>query len=72
MSTELPAAGSRISYSIALAALAVMAGLVGANFHFVGDTIAGAFLGCTIGWITVVFFGRMSSTPLIVRKHDSE
>lgn len=54
----------------ALAALAVMAGLVGTNFHFLGDTIAGAFLGCTIGWITVTLFDRMSSTPLTGRTYE--
>ena len=56
----------------ALAALAVIAGLVGANFHFLGDTIAGAFLGSTVGWITVALFDRMSSTPLSMRKHGDE
>jgi membrane-associated phospholipid phosphatase len=48
-----------------LAALAVIASLVGANFHFLGDTIAGAFLGATVGWITVLLLDRMSSVPLI-------
>lgn len=51
-----------------LAALAVIVGLVGANFHFVGDTIAGAFLGVTLGWITVALIERFSSAPLIPRQ----
>ncbi len=55
-----------------LAALAVIAGLVGANFHFLGDTIAGAFLGSTIGWITVTLCDRLSSAPLISRTHSGE
>ena len=55
-----------------LAALAVMAALVGSNFHFLGDTIAGAFLGCTIGWITVTLFDRISSAPLISAKRSRE
>jgi len=42
----------RIVYGICVAAVAV--GLVGADFHFLGDVIAGAFLGTTIGWITIV------------------
>ncbi|HEY7298956.1 MAG TPA: phosphatase PAP2 family protein [Xanthobacteraceae bacterium] len=39
-------------YAICIAAVAI--GLVGANFHFVSDVIAGAFLGTTTGWLTVV------------------
>jgi len=28
--------------------------LVVSNFHFVGDVIAGAFLGCSVAWMTVI------------------
>jgi membrane-associated phospholipid phosphatase len=38
-------------------ALAVAIGLIGSNFHFLGDVIAGAFLGATIGWMTVLLCG---------------
>ena len=38
-------------YAICIAAVVV--GLVGANFHFLGDVIAGGFLGASIGWLTV-------------------
>ena len=52
----------------ALIVLAVAAGLVGSNFHFLGDVIAGAFLGSTVGWLMVVLYDRMPSFPLIPRK----
>jgi len=40
----------------ALAMVAVAIGLVGANFHFLGDVIAGAFLGVSLGWISVALW----------------
>ena len=36
---------------------AVMLGLLGMNYHFVGDVIAGAFLGVITGGYTAHFFG---------------
>lgn len=41
----------RLLYALCGAAVAI--GLVGANFHFLGDVIAGAFLGITTGWLSV-------------------
>ncbi len=41
-------------YTIAVLGAAVA--LVGSNYHFVGDVIAGSFLGATVGWITVALF----------------
>jgi membrane-associated phospholipid phosphatase len=38
-------------YALCMAAVAV--GLVGANFHFLGDVIAGGFLGISAGWLGV-------------------
>jgi membrane-associated phospholipid phosphatase len=38
-------------YGLCMAAVAV--GLVGANFHFLSDVIAGGFLGISAGWIGV-------------------
>ena len=35
----------------ALAGLVVAVGLVGANFHFVSDVLAGAFVGISSGWM---------------------
>jgi membrane-associated phospholipid phosphatase len=51
-----------------LIALAVAIGLIGSNFHFLGDCIAGAFLGSSIGWMTVVLFDRAPSSPITPRK----
>src|SRR5262249_4160856 len=44
----------RLLYALAIAAVAI--GLVGADFHFLGDVIAGAFLGISTGWFTVVLW----------------
>jgi membrane-associated phospholipid phosphatase len=38
-------------YGLCMAAVAV--GLVGANFHFLSDVIAGGFLGISAGWLGV-------------------
>jgi membrane-associated phospholipid phosphatase len=35
----------------ALAVLAVAVGLIGANYHFVSDVIAGGFVGISSGWM---------------------
>jgi len=35
----------------------VAIGLIGANFHFLSDVIAGGFLGISIGWFTVTGVG---------------
>jgi len=44
-----------------LAGLAVAVGLIGADYHFLSDVIAGSFVGVTTGWITTVLFDRLSS-----------
>jgi membrane-associated phospholipid phosphatase len=41
----------RALYALAIAAVAV--GLVGADYHFLSDVIAGGFLGVTAGWLGV-------------------
>ena len=46
----------RVLYGIFIGAVAI--GLVGADFHFLGDVIAGAFLGVSTGWLTVVLWER--------------
>jgi membrane-associated phospholipid phosphatase len=46
----------RLLYAICIA-VGVLS-LVGANFHFLSDVIAGAFLGVSIGWITVLVWER--------------
>lgn len=40
----------------ALAVLSVVVGLIGANFHFLGDVIAGGFVGISTGWMTVALW----------------
>ena len=44
----------RALYALAMAVVAI--GLVGANFHFLGDVIAGSFLGITAGWLGVALW----------------
>ena len=44
----------------ALAVLAVAVGLIGADFHFLSDVIAGSFVGTTVGWMAVVLFDRLA------------
>jgi membrane-associated phospholipid phosphatase len=46
--------GFRPLYALGMAAVAV--GLVGANFHFLSDVIAGAFLGISAGWLGVTLW----------------
>jgi membrane-associated phospholipid phosphatase len=41
-------------YALCMAAVAI--GLVGANFHFLGDVIAGGFLGISAGWLGVAMW----------------
>lgn len=41
----------RVLYALLM--LMVAGGLVGANFHFLSDVIAGAFLGISVGWLSV-------------------
>jgi membrane-associated phospholipid phosphatase len=44
----------RLVYAFCMAAVAV--GLVGANFHFLSDVIAGGFLGLSAGWLGVALW----------------
>lgn len=46
-----------------LGVLAVVVGLIGADFHFVGDTIAGAFVGSTVGWMTMTLASAARHPP---------
>ena len=39
-----------------LLVLAIAAGLIGANYHFLSDIIAGAFVGVSIGWMTTALW----------------
>ena len=42
-----------------LGMLMIAAALISANFHFVSDVLAGAFLGITAGWLMMGLFGRL-------------
>jgi membrane-associated phospholipid phosphatase len=46
----------RLKWLGAVAGLAVGAGLVGADYHFLSDVIAGAFLGVSTGWMACVIW----------------
>jgi membrane-associated phospholipid phosphatase len=48
----------------ALIGLGVAGGLVGANFHFLSDVIAGAFVGLSTGWIGVALWQAGAASPL--------
>jgi hypothetical protein len=40
----------------ALMVLAVVIGLIGADYHFVSDIVAGGFLGASTGWLAVMLW----------------
>jgi membrane-associated phospholipid phosphatase len=42
----------RVLYGFTVAAVAI--GLIGADYHFLSDIIAGGFIGTTTGWFTVL------------------
>jgi membrane-associated phospholipid phosphatase len=44
----------RAIYALCIAAVAI--GLVGADFHFLGDVIAGGYLGSLVGWLVVAMW----------------
>jgi membrane-associated phospholipid phosphatase len=44
----------RLLYALVIAVVVI--GIIGSDFHFLGDIIAGAFLGASIGWFTVVLW----------------
>jgi membrane-associated phospholipid phosphatase len=47
----------------ALAVLAVAVGLIGANYHFLSDVIAGGFVGSSTGWMTVALWQARGRAP---------
>ena len=44
----------RLLYAAVVAVVAI--GLIGSNYHFLSDQIAGGFLGWSTGWISVLFW----------------
>jgi membrane-associated phospholipid phosphatase len=55
----------RLRPHYALAVLAVTGGLIGANYHFLSDVIAGGFVGISTGWMTIALW-RARQTRAIV------
>ena len=47
--------------------LAVAVGLIGANYHFLGDVIGGGFVGTSTGWMTVAIW-RARQMPAVPAK----
>jgi membrane-associated phospholipid phosphatase len=52
----------RVLYAAAVAAVTI--GLVGADFHFLSDIIAGGFVGTTTGWFALLLHGGELTKPL--------
>jgi len=48
----------------ALVVLAVIVGLIGADYHFLSDIIAGFYLGATTGWFMVLIWQAGQARPL--------
>jgi membrane-associated phospholipid phosphatase len=46
----------RLRWLGAIAGIAVGVGLVGANYHFLSDVIAGAFIGISTGWLATAIW----------------
>jgi membrane-associated phospholipid phosphatase len=54
----------RVLYAAAIAAFAI--GLIGANFHFLSDIIAGGFVGTTTGWFALLLSSEDMTKPSAV------
>jgi len=52
----------RVLYTLII--VAVVVGLLGADFHFLSDCIAGAFIGASTGWIVVMLWERGGRVPV--------
>lgn len=50
----------RLKPYYALIVLAVAVGLIGADFHFLSDVIAGFFVGVSTGWMAVALLDRVA------------
>jgi membrane-associated phospholipid phosphatase len=56
----------RLVYAAAVAAVVI--GLIGADFHFLSDIIAGGFVGTTTGWFALLLHGGEFAKPSSVNK----
>jgi membrane-associated phospholipid phosphatase len=59
----------RMLYAAIIATVVI--GLIGANFHFLSDCIAGAFIGASTGWITVALWESGRRVP-VLPEHGKE
>src|SRR5258708_37962017 len=50
--------------------LVISVGLLGANYHFVSDIIAGGFLGASIAVFSMALFSTQESQPVISAEMD--
>ena len=60
-----PREGLAVVHAKSLTVASVI-GLIGADFHFLSDCIAGSFLGASTGWIVVMLWesgGRRPVSP---------
>jgi membrane-associated phospholipid phosphatase len=51
----------RVLYGAVVGAIAI--GLIGADYHFLSDIIAGGFIGTTTGWFAVLLRGEETMKP---------
>jgi membrane-associated phospholipid phosphatase len=54
----------------ALVVLAVAVGLIGANYHFLSDVIAGGFVGSSTGWMTAALWQARQSRDALPHAHE--
>jgi membrane-associated phospholipid phosphatase len=62
---------SRWRWLYALFMLAVTVCLLGANYHFLSDVIAGGFVGISVGWITVRMWQAGTLAPRVVDEESA-
>jgi membrane-associated phospholipid phosphatase len=54
----------RLRWLWTIASIMVGTALVGTNYHFVSDVIAGAFVGVSVGWIIIVIWNQRINVDL--------
>jgi membrane-associated phospholipid phosphatase len=59
----------RWRWACALVSAAVVVGLIGMDYHFVGDVVAGAFVGALVGTYTAYFFGLLTGRGRLPDTH---
>ena len=61
----------RFRWLYLIAGLLISAGLVGANYHFLSDVIAGAFVGASSGWMATVIWDRYGARRVISKSEKT-